>query len=132
MQYYLNLFSPATWEAYLRSDRTVSGFKPRQLGLARRIVPGDRFLCYMTKLSRWCGLLDISDGPFESDTPIFAEENDPYTVRFHVRPTLILPVDRAIPDPRGKDLGSLLLDGRASSNGHDVGRSFPRKSGIDS
>src|SRR5436190_12565642 len=92
MAYYLDLFSPATWEAFLRSRQNVSGFKPRQLALARRIQPGDKFLCYMTKLSRWCGVLDVEQGPFQDDTPIFADENDPFTVRFRVTPTICLPV----------------------------------------
>jgi hypothetical protein len=97
MAYYLNLFSPATWEAFVRSPRNVSGFKPRQLPLARRIAAGDKLLCYMTKLSRWCGILEVQDGPFEDDTPIFAAVADPFTVRFRVAPAICLAADRAVP-----------------------------------
>ena len=50
MRYYLDLFSPETYEAFSQSDRTVSGFRLRQRRQADRIRPGDRFLCYMTKL----------------------------------------------------------------------------------
>jgi hypothetical protein len=42
-------------------------------------------------------MLEIRDGPFEDNTPIFVKEDDPFTVRFHVVPTLCLPVERAIP-----------------------------------
>jgi hypothetical protein len=50
MAYYLDLFSPETYEAFGKSDRSVSGFRMRQLKSAQRIQPGDKFLCYMTKL----------------------------------------------------------------------------------
>jgi hypothetical protein len=77
MDYFLDLFSPETYEAFSRSDRTVSGFRIRQIKPARRINAGDRFLCYMTKLSRWVGVLEIVEGPFQENTPISFQEDDP-------------------------------------------------------
>lgn len=97
MAYYLDLFSPETYEAFMRSDRTVSGFTERQRNAAGRIQPGDKLVCYMTKLSRWFGILEIVDGPFIDTSPIFYPENDPFVVRFHVRPAIWLPVDKAVP-----------------------------------
>jgi predicted RNA-binding protein len=55
VSYYLNRFSPATYEAFSKSDRTVSGFKEKHQALAKRVKPGDTLLCYVTKLSRWIG-----------------------------------------------------------------------------
>jgi hypothetical protein len=72
MAYYLDLFSPETYEAFSRSDQTVSGFRPRQRNLAVRVRSGDKVVCYMTRLSRWVGLLDILEGPFDDHTPISA------------------------------------------------------------
>ena len=72
MAHYLDLFSPATYEAFSKSDRTISGFRTRQRGVAQRIKPGDRLICYMTKLSRWIGILEVESGPFEDATPIFS------------------------------------------------------------
>lgn len=97
MRYYLNLFSPATWEAFCRSSRDVSGFQPRHRKLAARVQPGDRLVCYMTKLSRWCGVFEVLDGPFEDETPIFYPDADPFVVRFHVRPRICLDVEKAVP-----------------------------------
>jgi len=97
MAYYLDLFSPETYEAFSRSDRTISGFRIRQLNMAKKIKPGDKLLCYMTKLSRWIGLLEVIEGPFVDDTPVFYSEDDPFTVRFRVRTLVWLPVERAIP-----------------------------------
>lgn len=97
MSYFLDLFSPETYEAFSRSDRTVSGFRRRQQSVAERIRPGDKLLCYMTKLSRWVGVMDVVDGPFIDGSPIFYAQDDPFEVRFHVRPTIWLPVEAAIP-----------------------------------
>ena len=97
MSYFLDLFSPETYEAYSRSDRTVSGFRRRHLGIANRVKPGDRLVCYMTKLSRWFGILEVVEGPYVDDTPILAAESDPYVVRFRVKPTVWLPVEKGVP-----------------------------------
>lgn len=97
MNYHLDLFSPATYQAFSKSDRTISGFQPRQRTTAQRIKPGDRFICYMTKLSRWIGVLEIVSGPFEDATPVFYPDNDPFTVRFRVKPIYWLPLEKCIP-----------------------------------
>jgi predicted RNA-binding protein len=97
MAYYLDLFSPATYEAFSKSDRTVSGFRTRQRGVAQRIKPGDRLLCYMTKLSRWIGILEVKSGPFEDATPIFYPDDDPFTIRFRVKPIHWLPIEKCVP-----------------------------------
>lgn len=97
MTYYLHLFSPQTYDAFSRSPRDITGFRLRLEGPAKRVCPGDMFVCYMTRLSRWCGLLEVLDGPFISSTPIFQPDEDPFVVRFRVQPTVWLEVERAIP-----------------------------------
>jgi len=97
MAYYIDLFSPETYEAFKRSPRDVSGFRLRHKGLAERIAPHDIFVCYMTRLSRWCGLLEVVHGPFIDSVPIFVPENDPFVVRFKVHTLAWLEVDKAIP-----------------------------------
>ena len=97
MAYFLDLFSPETYEAFSKSDRSVTGFRQRQHGIAERIKPGDRFICYMTRLSRWMGVLHVLEGPFVDQKPIFYVESDPFVIRFKVRPSAWLPVNKAIP-----------------------------------
>jgi hypothetical protein len=97
MSYYLALFSPETAEAFGKSDRTVSGFRARHRKIASRVLPGDQLLCYVTKLSRWIGALEVIEGPYEDSTPVFFADADPFSVRFKVRPTIWLPVDKAVP-----------------------------------
>lgn len=97
MAYYLDLFSPETYEAFSNSGMNVSGFRLRQKKTAEKIQPGDKLVCYMTKLSRWVGILEIANYCFEDDTPLFYPENDPFVVRFNVKPLVWLPKENAIP-----------------------------------
>jgi len=97
MAYFIDLFSPETHEAFARSGRDISGFRLRHKGMADRIKPGDVFVCYLTRLSRWFGLLEVVEGPFIDDKPIFVPENDPFVVRFRVRPLVWLGIEKAIP-----------------------------------
>src|SRR5262245_25364270 len=97
MNYYTDLFSPETFEAFNRSDRTVTGFRITQHATAQRVRPGDRFVCYVTKLSRWIGILEAVTEVRVEETPLFYPTDDPFTVRFTVKPVVWLPKERGIP-----------------------------------
>ncbi|MCC8403867.1 hypothetical protein LJ655_18555 [Paraburkholderia sp. MMS20-SJTN17] len=97
MAYFVNLFSPETHRAFTNSDRTATGFSASRLSTAQRIQTADVFVCYLTVVSRWCGLLEVVDGPYRDDTPIFFPSDDPYVIRFHVRPLVWLAVENSIP-----------------------------------
>lgn len=97
MAYFIDLFSPETYEAFGRSTQEVSGFRMRHKGMAERIKPGDVFACYVTRVSRWCGLLEIVEGPFIDNKPIFVPDNDPFIVRFRVKPKVWLPIEHSLP-----------------------------------
>ncbi len=97
MAYFLDLFSPETYEAFKRSSREVSGFRLRHKAIAGRIKVGDKLVCYMTKLSRWFGVLEVLSGPYIDETPIFYPEADPFVVRFKVKTSVLLDVDESIP-----------------------------------
>lgn len=97
MAYYLDLFSPETYEAFCASSMEISGFGKRQLNAAKCIHPGDRLLCYMIKLSRWIGVLEVQSEYFIDDSPIFYPENDPFVVRFKVKPIIWLEKEKSIP-----------------------------------
>jgi hypothetical protein len=74
MAYFLNLFTPETWLAFRKHGATVSGFRERQLRIARdKIKPGDMLLCYLVRLSRWCGALEVKSPAFTESSPIFGD-----------------------------------------------------------
>lgn len=58
---------------------------------------GDVLACYVTGMSRWCGLLRVTSEAFEDATPRFVANDDPYTVRFKVKPEVSLPPELAVP-----------------------------------
>jgi hypothetical protein len=97
MAYYLDLFSPETYDRFSRSDRSVSGFRERHRNAASRVKPGDILVCYMTRVSRWFGLLQVDSSSFEDPTALFAADNDPFLVRFHVTPLVWLLPEQALP-----------------------------------
>lgn len=97
MPYFIDLFSPETHEAFTKSRQTISGFRLRQQGVAGRVKAGDTLVCYITRVSRWCGLLDVVEGPFIEKTPIFMPDPDPFVVRFKVTARVWLPLEAAPP-----------------------------------
>lgn len=97
MAYYTDLFSPETYEAFSESDRTISGFRMRHKKLASKVNIGDKLICYLTKLSRWIGVLEVTSKSFIDDSPRFYEADDPFVVRFKVKPLIWLEVVKALP-----------------------------------
>jgi predicted RNA-binding protein len=97
MAYYLDIFSPETYEAFIKSPQDITGFRARQASLAERIRPGDKFICYMTKLSRWFGVLEVLSDCYHDETPRFYPEGDPFVIRFKIRPICLLEKEKAIP-----------------------------------
>lgn len=95
--YYLDLFSPETYEVFTASDQNISGFRIRQENAARRIQIGDRLVCYMTRLSRWIGVLEVTSEYFKDTSPLFYPSDDPFVIRFRVKPLAWLPKEKAIP-----------------------------------
>ena len=97
MNYYTDLFSPETYTAFSNSDKTISGFRKHQRNTVANLKIGDILLCYITKISRWVGILEVKEELFEDHTPIFVEENDPFVMRIKVEPVIWLPLNKSIP-----------------------------------
>ena len=97
MNYWSDLFTPETFEAFARSDRTISGFRESQRSMAEKVRVGDKFICYLVRMSRWIGVLDVLEGPFTDNTPIFVLDDDPFVVRFKVRSAVWLLLENTIP-----------------------------------
>lgn len=88
MNYYIDLFSPETARAYEKSKRNISGFRVSRKTYVENkdIGPGDRLICYVTKLMRFVGILEIKSKYFIDIAPIFKNKNDPFILRFNVDP----------------------------------------------
>ena len=97
MNYYTDLFSPETYLAFTNSDRSISGFRRRQKSYVDRLEIGDNLICYVTRISRWIGVLQVESKCFEDNTPIFTTENDPFIMRVKVNPLVWLTLENALP-----------------------------------
>ena len=93
----LDLFTPETWLAFREIGATITGFRERHLRLANeRVSQGDIFLCYLTRLSRWCGVLQAESEAYYDNSSIHSAL-DPFPVRFKVKPIVMLEPESAIP-----------------------------------
>ena len=99
MKYFIDLFSPETAGAFERSQRNISGFRASRKTYSenQQIGPGDKFICYVTRVQRFIGILEVKSKFFISEAPIFQEEKDPFILRFNVEPLVWLPLEKAIP-----------------------------------
>ena len=97
MNYYIDLFSPETHKAFTNSDQTISGFRKRQKSYVDRLEIGDKLICYVTRISRWVGILEVKSKTFEDNSPIFVADNDPFIMRVKVRTLVWFSLDQAIP-----------------------------------
>ena len=98
MAYFLDLFTPETWDSFQQNtESSITGFRERQRRMAEeRVSKGDIFLCYLTRLSRWCGVLRVESEAYYDDSPIL-DDPDPFKVRFRVEPIVILEPEYSIP-----------------------------------
>lgn len=117
MVYRLCLMSPETYALYSTTDMTVCGFRRRRKKPMPVAVPGTKLIVYVTQVSSWGGVLEVIDGPFNDETPMFVRlgESDPFSVRYHVRPLSWLPLSHVVPmrDPR-------LWDSVSFTKGHEA------------
>jgi hypothetical protein len=97
MKHRIDVFSPETYQRFSASDRQLAGEKARYRMLASEVDPGDLLIGYVTRLSRWCGVLEVTSKAFEDSAPRFSDSDDPYILRFRVKPLVWLSIEESIP-----------------------------------
>jgi hypothetical protein len=97
MAYYIDTFSPITYESFSKTNKDVTGVREGHASHAEKLRPGDKLICYLTELSRWIGILEVQGGIFRDDTPRFQENEDPYVIRLKVKPVVWLEKSKTIP-----------------------------------
>jgi hypothetical protein len=93
--YWLDLFSGQTWDEYLKAGASVSGFRSSRGKIVGRMTKGDYLLCYLTGVSRFIGVLEVTGDPYMDPAPIWKDEAFPE--RVPVRPVVTLTPDTAVP-----------------------------------
>lgn len=100
--YWLDLFTVTTWQQFLDAGASISGFSQTRAKAVEKIRPGDYLLCYLTGVSRFVGVLEVTSKPFVDSTPIWGEGAYPH--RVSVKPLAVLTPETGIPilDMRGR------------------------------
>ncbi len=94
--YWLDLFTAETWREFLDHGGEVTGFSPRRLKTVQRMKPGDLLLCYVTRVSRWVGILEVTGDAFFDESPIWRSQvfpsRIPVKVKIALQPAFGVPV----------------------------------------
>ena len=99
--YWLDLFTGTTWEEFLAAGGEISGFREARKKTVQRIVPGDYLLCYLTGVSRFIGVLEVTSEAFDDNSPIWKDEDFP--CRLCVKVVVKLIPETAVPIRELKD-----------------------------
>src|SRR5690242_5570932 len=99
--YWLDLFTPLTWDEFLAAGARVSGFRESRWSTLQKVKTGDYFLCYVTGISRWIGILEVTSEAYRDTKPIWKDEVFPCRVK--VRLISSLTPETAIPVKEMKD-----------------------------
>ncbi|UCC97467.1 MAG: EVE domain-containing protein [Phycisphaerales bacterium] len=94
--YWLDLFTGTTWDEFQRAGSSITGFRESRWKRIQKIAKGDYFLCYLTGVSRFIGILEVASKPFkESERDIW--HDDDFPCRFRVKPIVELTPETSIP-----------------------------------
>ncbi len=92
--YWLSLFTSATWQEFLAAGGTISGFPQSRHEIAKQVQADDILLCYLASAMRWVGALQVI-GPSQDTRPIWREADFP--VRLEVSPLVTLEPEQGLP-----------------------------------
>jgi hypothetical protein len=95
MRYWLDLFTWTTWQEFVNAGGEVSGFRERRWRTVQNMKPGALLLCYLTGLSRFFAILEVTGKPYKDTNPIWSETVFP--ARAPVKIVLALEPEYAVP-----------------------------------
>ncbi len=93
--FFLGLFTVESWREFKRHGGEVMGFNEKKAKTVARLQPGDRILCYLSKVSAFVGVMEVGGPAYLDRTPIWSDGVFP--VRLPVRIITELPLVLAVP-----------------------------------
>lgn len=93
--YWINLFTIETWDEFVNAGSSVTGFSESRWSTVQRIKPGDYLLCYLTGVSRFVGILEVTGEAYKDETLIWTKAI--YPSRITVTPIVTLTPETAVP-----------------------------------
>lgn len=101
--YWLCLFNQTTWQEFQEAGAEVMGFPETRQKTVRQIKAGDYLLAYMTRISRWFAVLEVTSEPYDDLDRIWKQALFPCRVGVRVV-TSITPEKGVHPLSISKDL----------------------------
>lgn len=83
VKYYLALFNEETWNEFLEKGSSIYGTNLNKQRRMESINSNDFLICYVTKLSRFVGLLEITSKAYLDNKRIWKKEIYPVRVNVH-------------------------------------------------
>ena len=94
-KHYLGLFTVDSWREFLSHGGEVMGFNEKKATTVSKLSPGDRILCYLSKVSAFVGVLEVTGPSYFEATPVWSDGIFP--IRLPVRIIVELPLSTAMP-----------------------------------
>ncbi len=122
--YWLSVFNATTWQEFLDAGAEVMGFPETQQKTVRRIKQGDYLLAYMTRVSKWIAVLEVTSDPYDELTRIWSQALFPCRVK--VKTIASVSIEDGVPAlSLSKDLR--MFDNLKSANWGLLFRTAPRE-----
>jgi len=93
--YWLDLFTGVTWDEFKAAGANVSGFRESRWNTVQKIKIGDYLLCYLTGVSRFIGILEVTGEAFRDNKEIW--KDDDFPCRLKVKPIVELTPITGVP-----------------------------------
>lgn len=88
--YWLDLFTGLTWDEFRKARSFISGFRESRWKTLQRIAIGYYFLCYLTGVSRFIGILEVTGEPFKKhDRTIWTDDDFPCRLQSRPKATFL-------------------------------------------
>lgn len=107
-RYWLALFTGKAWDDFLTRGADVRGFRASRINTASKISPGDYFLCYVTGISRFIGVLEVKSKLYIDKKPIWGDYDFP--LRFKCELIYRLTPKTSVPVHKIKDKLSIFMN----------------------
>jgi len=82
--YWLDLFTAKSWQEFHRAGATTSGFTAHRWTTVQKMQIGDYLLCYLTGISRFIGVLEVTAPGFEDNARIWSDATFPSRVKVKI------------------------------------------------
>lgn len=105
---WIDVFTVETWEEFLRAGGETSGFPERRWNTVQQLKVGDRLYGYISGISRWVAVLEVTKAPFRDSSPIWSGAE--YPARIGVRVVESLTPETGVPALELRDQMLLFKD----------------------